>query len=100
MSTITINLDLADDMIKEYQSHKETYNKKFKKLLSSSSTRKHRSAVPDFIIPSSNLTAKELAEEEGEIEARRSEIERRLKDKSGSTDAMELLKRLDNELNN
>lgn len=97
MSTVTINLDLADDIIKEYQSHKGTYKKKLKAFLCKEVK---RNTVPDFLIPDSDLTAEELQEEERELEARRPEIERRLReDKSTGEDIRVLLRKLDKEFN-
>ena len=48
------------------------------------------------IVKDSDLTKEELEEEE--LQAKTSEIEKRLKDKSGSVDAMELLKEFDKNL--
>ena len=94
MTAITIKLNLTDDMAMEYTNHKEIYKKKIKKFLAAELKQK---TAPDFIIADSSLSKQELAEEEQDLQARKSEIEQRLQeDESNDIDAFEFLKTLKN----
>lgn len=91
MSSITIN-NINSSVADVFNSHKDIYEREFTKYIEKRIVPKEKRL--NYIIYDDELTAEELAEEDREIEARRPEIERRLKNKSKTMDAFEFLKTL------
>lgn len=92
MSSIILN-NVNPSVADIFNSHKEIYEREITRYIEKRIVPKEKRL--DYIIYDDELTAEELAEEEREIEARRPEIERRLKDKKVvNVDIFEFLKDL------